>query len=97
LVPDGKVNTTDFNVLLGDLNYAKYLIGIYEIVKDDPNTGFLYRECNDASGPTYMVPDNKINTTDFNVLVGRLNYAMYLYSVYEYTCGDPTIDPAIYY
>jgi hypothetical protein len=97
LVPDGTVDTLDFGVLLGDLNYAMYLVGVYEIVENDPCTGFLYRECNDASGPTYIVPDGKINTTDFNVLVGRLNYAMYEHGVYSYPCGDPNIDPPIYY
>ena len=93
LVPDNNVDSADYGILLGDLNYAKWLVGEYNISEANVVTAFLWRDCFDITGPSYLVPDKCINSLDYGILLGDLNYAQWLYTEYKYICHDSIIRP----
>ena len=93
LVPDNNVDSADYGILLGDLNYAKWLVGEYNISEANATTAFLWRDCFDITGPSYLVPDKCINSLDYGILLGDLNYAQWLYTEYKYICHDSIIRP----
>lgn len=86
---DDFVNNLDLNNMIGWLRYAYALTGEYEIILDDPVTGFLYYSCANMSD---ALNTDVIDTIDHNTLIGRLRYAEFLYGEYEYECGDPNFD-----
>lgn len=76
---DGKVNLTDYNILVGKLRYAKVVYGEMSL----PSTDAQYNLCLDKDG------DGDIDlSVDYNTLVGKLRMALVLNGSMEYSCDD---------